>query len=138
MHRCFCFVRSDTANRHALRSLARVGAGAFEFFERKAKSKWEGRVKSQLSKASQPSLSNIEVAWQQFSENDAAKLVQAPANIMALFNGCRQVVYGFVANCTQVKSSFILDCSLSHTYTLLIRMHTRTHKLVRVATVYCG
>jgi poly [ADP-ribose] polymerase 2/3/4 len=83
--------------------LARVGAGAFEFFDPKTKSKWEGRIKAHLSKACQPSLSNIEVIWQQFNDKDAAKLVQAPANIMALFNGCRQVVYGFVANCTQVK-----------------------------------
>ena len=94
---------SDTANRHALRSLARVGGGAFEFFDRKAKSKWQGRVKGQLLKASQPSLSCIEVVWQQFNNDDGTtKPVQAPKNIMALFNGCRQVVYGFVPNCTQV------------------------------------
>jgi len=32
--------------------------------------------------------------------------MQAPANIMALFNGCRQVVYGFVPNCTQVYYAY--------------------------------
>lgn len=112
---CFCFCLfavslrgrwnvacSDSSNRHSLRSLARLGAGAFQFFDRKSKSKWEGQVKDQLLKASQPSLSSIEVAWQQFNEDDAVKLVQAPTNVMALFNGCRQVVYGFVSNCTQV------------------------------------
>jgi len=51
----------------------------------------------------------MQVEWQQF--NDAAedrsspKPTQAPTNIMALFNGCRQVVYGFVPNCTQVCST---------------------------------
>lgn len=96
-------VHSDAANRHALRSLARVGAGAFEFFDRKTKSKWEGRVKNQMSKASQPNLSRISVAWQQFNDDDSAKMVQAPASVMALFNGCRHVIYGFVSNCTQVR-----------------------------------
>jgi len=104
-------VDSDTANRHALRSLARVGAGAFEFFDRKAKSKWEGRVKGQLLKASQPSLSSIEVVWQLFNVDDGiSKPVQAPKNIMALFNGCRQVVYGFVPNCTQVIMNDVSCC----------------------------
>jgi len=85
--------------------LARCGAGSFEFFDRKAKSKWEGKVKGQLEKAAQPSLTCIEVEWQQFNEADdgsSPKPTQAPANVMALFSGCRQVVYGFVPNCTQV------------------------------------
>jgi len=55
---------------------------------------------------------NIEVDWQQFNDEDdgdgsSPKLTQAPANIMALFNGCRQVIYGFVPNCTQVSVIFI-------------------------------
>jgi len=56
-----CVCVRNTANRYALRSLARHGAGSFEFFDRKAKSKWEGKVKGQLEKASQPSLTHIEV-----------------------------------------------------------------------------
>ena len=101
------FIDSQTANRHSLRSLARVGAGAFEFFDRKTKSKWEHQIKDQLSKATQPSLSHIEVVWQQFNDDDdgATRPVQAPMNIMALFNGSRQVVYGFVPNCTQVSNN---------------------------------
>ena len=97
----------NTANRHALRCLARHGAGSFEFFDHKAKSRWEAKISALLEKASQPSLSCIEVEWQRFNdakdEDDSSpKLTQAPANIMALFNGCRLVVYGFVPNCTQV------------------------------------
>ena len=112
-HLC-CYPR-NTANRYALRSLARYGAGSFEFFDSKAKSKWEGKVKGQLENAAQPSLTNIEVEWQQFNDEDAGdglmpKLTQAPANIMALFNGCRQVIYGFVPNCTQVSLISITVC----------------------------
>jgi len=114
----FCYAR-NSANRYALRSLARNGAGSFEFFDCKAKSKWEGKVKGQLEKASQLSLMSIEVQWQQFNDDDddgsSPKPKQAPANIMALFNGCRQVVYGFVPNCTQV--------SLIRTTTVLLLLH---------------
>jgi len=109
----YCFTlyyARNTANRYALRSLARNGAGSFEFFDCKAKSKWEGKVKGQLEKASQPSLMSIEVEWQQFNDEEddggdgsPPKLTQAPANIMALYSGCRQVIYGFVPNCTQVS-----------------------------------
>ncbi|XP_046570901.1 protein mono-ADP-ribosyltransferase PARP4-like [Haliotis rubra] len=97
--RVFTLGVSSTANMHLLRAIARVGGGAFEFFDRKAKSKWERKVKSQLSKASQPGLTSVAVEWQQF-DNDAATLPQAPRQITALFNGSRQVVYGLVPNCT--------------------------------------
>jgi len=88
----------------------------FEFFDRKSKSKWEGKIRGQLEKASQPSLTCIEVDWQQFSDGNnkdedgfsSPKPTQAPASIMALFNGCRQVVYGFVPNCTQVGARIIV------------------------------
>jgi len=106
-----CCYASDATNRYALRCLARHGAGAFEFFDRKAKSKWERKVKVQLEKASQPSLTRIEVEWQLFNDDEdgsSPKLTQAPAKIMALFNGCRQVVYGFVPNCTQVSLIYSL------------------------------
>lgn len=33
-------------NRHALKALARLGAGAFESFDSKTKSKWEGKVRT--------------------------------------------------------------------------------------------
>lgn len=38
------FLTSDTANRHRLRSLARIGSGCFEFFDSKLKSKWGAKV----------------------------------------------------------------------------------------------
>jgi len=95
------FVVRSVANQHTLRSLARAGCGYYEFFNSKMKSRWETKIRNQLAKASQPSLSSICVEWSNF--NDAEHPVQAPTEIMALFNGCRQVVYGFVPNCTQVS-----------------------------------
>jgi poly [ADP-ribose] polymerase len=53
-----------------------------------------------LEKAGQPVLTSVEVDWQQFDYDTASKPVQAPASIMSLFSGSRQVIYGFVDNCT--------------------------------------
>ena len=39
--------------------------------------------------------------WQQFDEGDGEP-AQAPRHLTAIFSGSRQVVYGFVPNCTQV------------------------------------
>ena len=92
---------SSSANRHALRALSHAGAGTFEFYDSKTKSKWEGKVHSQLTKVAQPGLTSITVEWQQY--DDLPTLIQAPNQITALFSGSRQVVYGFVDNCTQVN-----------------------------------
>jgi len=40
------FFHSSTANRYLLRAMSRVGAGASEFFDSKAKSKWERKVQN--------------------------------------------------------------------------------------------
>ena len=73
-----CYAPSSTANRHFLKAMARVGAGAEEFFDTKTKSKWEGRVKAQLSKAFQPALTSVAVEWQQHDHN-APKPMQVTA-----------------------------------------------------------
>ncbi|XP_069141939.1 protein mono-ADP-ribosyltransferase PARP4-like isoform X2 [Argopecten irradians] len=96
--RVFTFGVSSVMNRHLLGALARVGAGAFEGFDSKAKSKWEGKVKSQIAKAGQPGLTSVAVSWQQ--EDGAPPPKQAPNQITALFSGSRMVVYGFVKNCS--------------------------------------
>ncbi|XP_022100686.1 poly [ADP-ribose] polymerase 4-like isoform X2 [Acanthaster planci] len=98
--RVFTLGVSATANKYLLRAVATAGAGAFEFFDSKTKSKWEGKIKSQLSKAAQPVLSSVSVDWCQF-DDDAPAPIQAPNNITSLFSGSRQVVYGFVPHCTQ-------------------------------------
>ena len=133
-----CLTCSSTANKHFLRSMARVGGGCEEFFDTKTKSKWERKVKGQLSKAFQPALTSVSVEWQQFDENAPTPIqvsyrffllkfihffnvpiikfnlycsysychcetnhTQAPQEIVSLFSGSRQVVYGFVPHCTQ-------------------------------------
>lgn len=60
---------SSSANRHFLRSMARVGGGCSEFFDSQKKSRWERKVKEQLSKAFQPALTGVDVQWQQHDEN---------------------------------------------------------------------
>ncbi|VDH98080.1 poly [ADP-ribose] polymerase [Mytilus galloprovincialis] len=94
--RIFTFGVSAIANKHVLKAMSRLGAGSFEYFDSHAKSKWENMVKSQIQKTSQPVLTSVSVAWQQF---DTPPPVQAPQQITALFNGSRLVVYGFVSNC---------------------------------------
>ena len=62
-------------NHHLLKAMARNGGGCAEYFDSKTKSKWERKVRSQLSKAFQPALTSVSVQWQQFDE-DAPKPVQ--------------------------------------------------------------
>ncbi|XP_035659528.1 protein mono-ADP-ribosyltransferase PARP4-like [Branchiostoma floridae] len=98
----------STSNKHLLRALARVGGGAFEYFDDKTKSKWEKKVKSQLWKAAQPGLTSVSVDWQQW-DDDAPPPVQAPNQIVSLFNGSRQVVYGYVPHCTQATLKAVIN-----------------------------
>jgi len=106
--RLFTFGVGSTANRYLLRAMSKVGAGSSEFFDSKAKSKWERKVKWQLSKAEQPGLTSVAVTWQQH-DSGSSPPVQAPHQLLSLFNGSRQVVYGFVDNCTQVGKLCLLS-----------------------------
>ncbi|CAG5134171.1 unnamed protein product, partial [Candidula unifasciata] len=109
MHtRVFSFGISTTCNRYFLKALSRVSGGSFEFFDTKTKSKWEPKVKSQIIKACQPGLTSVAVEWQQYDEN-LPMPVQAPRQITALFSGSRQIVYGFVANCTMATLKATVD-----------------------------
>ncbi|XP_065907674.1 protein mono-ADP-ribosyltransferase PARP4-like isoform X2 [Dysidea avara] len=81
--RVFTFGVRKTANRHFLKSMARVGTGYEGFFDPKTKSKWQRKVKSQPSKAFEPALTSVKVMWQQFDEN-APKPIQAPQEIVSL------------------------------------------------------
>ena len=38
-------IHSSTADHHTLRSMSRLGGGAFEYFDTKAKSTWEKKVR---------------------------------------------------------------------------------------------
>ncbi len=61
--------------------MARVGGGCEVFFDTKTKSKWERKVKGQLSKSFQPALTSVSVEWQQFDEN-----APTPIQVMLLPN----------------------------------------------------
>lgn len=91
----------SASNRHLLQMMAQRGAGAFEYFDVKVRSRWEGQAEAQLERMAQPGLASVQVHWQQFNEGAPAP-VQAPRLLTALFNGTRQIVYGFVPDCTQV------------------------------------
>ncbi|XP_061177489.1 protein mono-ADP-ribosyltransferase PARP4-like [Saccostrea echinata] len=95
--RVFTLGVSSVANHHILKAVARVGAGSFEFYDSKFKSKWEDKIKSQLQKAAQPVLTSVSVDWGHDDQHPAP--IQAPQQITALFSGSRQVIYGFVDNC---------------------------------------
>ena len=78
-------LHSSTANKHFLRSMARVGGGCEEFFDTKTKSKWERKVKGQLSKSFQPALTSVSVQWQQFDENAPTPIQVGVANVCAWY-----------------------------------------------------
>ncbi|CAG5135718.1 unnamed protein product, partial [Candidula unifasciata] len=106
--RLFSFGVSDTCNSYTLKAVSRVSGGAFEYFNSKTKSKWEPKVKSQISKACQPGLTSVNVEWHQYNDDHPAP-VQAPQEITALFSGSHQVVYGFVPDCTMATLTAEVD-----------------------------
>ncbi|EDV19935.1 uncharacterized protein TRIADDRAFT_32651, partial [Trichoplax adhaerens] len=98
--RIFTFSIGNVCNRYFMRLLAKVGAGYHEHFDSNLKSKWNSKIKKQIEKAFQPTLTSVNVNWQQFGQSYQSNM-QAPADIVALFNGSRQVIYGFIPNCLQ-------------------------------------
>ncbi|XP_065586155.1 protein mono-ADP-ribosyltransferase PARP4 [Cyrtonyx montezumae] len=98
----------STANRHMLRSLSQYGAGAFEYFDSKAKYNWDTKIQSQVSRIFSPGCSSVSIKWQQFDIN-APKPLQAPAQIQSLFTNERLLVYGFVPHCTQATLRAIIN-----------------------------
>ncbi|RUS77622.1 hypothetical protein EGW08_014622, partial [Elysia chlorotica] len=131
--RIFTFGISPTCNIHTLRALARVSAGAFEYFDLKTKSKWQAKVESQVVKARQPGLTSVSVEWRQY-EDPLMPPVQAPRQITALFSGSQQIVYGYVPDCTmanlravvggQEVSTVVSTSELSITQGLLVHRLT--------------
>ncbi|XP_069495299.1 protein mono-ADP-ribosyltransferase PARP4 isoform X2 [Ambystoma mexicanum] len=92
----------STANRHILRSLAKYGAGAYEFFDEKSKYSWLKKVNEQITKMRSEGCHCVSVKWQQFNA-DAPVPIQAPAHIQSVFESERVLVYGFVPHCTQAS-----------------------------------
>ena len=109
---------SSSCDKHTLRVLCDKGAGYFEFFDTATKSSWMKKVKCQVEKFSQHVLTNVSIKWVLHEDKDDAHLfdlsnpdrvIQAPANLTALFDGQRVVVYGIVPFCQQA----ILEAELN-------------------------
>ncbi|XP_062605824.1 uncharacterized protein LOC134267631 isoform X4 [Saccostrea cucullata] len=101
-NRLFCLGVGNNRDSHTLRSLANHGGGTYEYYNSKTKSKWPDKIASQVEQATRPGISLVQVEWGT-STNKHDPPLQAPCRIPSLFSGSRQVVYGFVRNCTQAK-----------------------------------
>ncbi|XP_061196330.1 uncharacterized protein LOC133204592 [Saccostrea echinata] len=101
-NRLFCLGVGNNRDSHTLRSLANHGGGTYEYYNSKTKSKWQAKIASQIEQATRPGISHVKVEWGT-STNKQDPPLQAPCRIPSLFSGSRQVVYGFVTNCTQAK-----------------------------------
>ena len=60
----------------------------------------------------------VAVTWEQH-DSGSSPPVQAPNQLLSLFNGSRQVVYGFADNCTRVTNELSTSFSVVLSYFLL-------------------
>uniref|UniRef100_T1IVF9 Poly [ADP-ribose] polymerase n=1 Tax=Strigamia maritima TaxID=126957 RepID=T1IVF9_STRMM len=103
--RIFTLAVGASPNRHLMKSLAKLGAGDFETFDvRAAKSSWMDKIERLMRKVEMPVLTDIFVEWQIFDENKKSTLIQAPRNIMTLFNGSRLIVYGILKDASTLMA----------------------------------
>ncbi|XP_073439188.1 protein mono-ADP-ribosyltransferase PARP4 isoform X18 [Dendrobates tinctorius] len=97
-----------TANKHMLRCFAQYGSGTFEYFADKSKSRWKDQMEKQSNRLNSSACTAVSVKWRQFNENPS-ELLQAPANIQAIFSTDSLFVYGFVPYCTQATLKALVD-----------------------------
>lgn len=90
-------------------------------------------MKSQLSKAEQPSLTSVEIAWQQH-DSGSRPPIQAPTHLLSTFSGSRQVVYGFVDNCTQASLTAEVDGKRLSTIVSTTDLNVTTGKILHQLT----
>ncbi|KAL5017637.1 hypothetical protein ScPMuIL_007226 [Solemya velum] len=100
-NRLFCLGVGSAVNHHLMKRLASAGGGGYEFYDRSSEYRWQEKIQSQLDKVRQPGLSEVKIDWGQSGSD--GKLVQAPSHIPSLFNGSRQIIYGFIDNCRQTR-----------------------------------
>lgn len=86
--RVFFFGVGKSVDRHAVRAIARYGGGCSEILPPSKNPQL--RITRQLANFTQPSLTDLHVHW----DIDRGEVVQAPTNIVALYAGQRQLVYG--------------------------------------------
>ncbi len=86
--RVFTFGIGSGASHHLVRGLARAGRGAAEFIH--PGERIEPKVVRQFGKLLSPAISDVRVEWK------GIPATQAPANVPAVFEGGRLLVYGFL------------------------------------------
>ncbi len=134
-----CAVGSNP-NKYFLKMISYITNGSFEQFDSQFQSKWKDKVEDLIDKLCQPpALGNISVDWQTNNNNNFDNKLQAPIKINSLFNGRRQVVYGFVQNCLLATLKANLDDQEVSTVVncpdLMITKGTIIHKLTAKALI---
>ncbi|KAM3935680.1 protein mono-ADP-ribosyltransferase PARP4-like isoform 3-T3 [Leptodactylus fuscus] len=97
-----------TANKHMLRCMAQYTSGAFEYFSDTSKSRWRDQMVKHGNRLHSPTCKAVSVKWRQFNQN-SSEILQAPANIQALFSEESLFVYGFVPHCTQATLKALIN-----------------------------
>ncbi|KJE92815.1 polymerase [Capsaspora owczarzaki ATCC 30864] len=151
--RIFTCAVGSAFNRHFINSVARLSGGASEVFDRKQKSGWERRAGRQVDKALQPSLTDVRVEWAVHDDSASADVttiggsdsllskgkVQAPAQIVSLFHGSRQIVYGFVPFCRMATLKARVDGmeveTMVSTHDLAVTKGRMLHQLAARAVI---
>ena len=108
--RFFCCAIGSNPNKHLLKMISYSTNGSFSQFDSKFQTKWKDKVQDLIEKLYQPpAISHISVEWETSDDDNQDKILQAPIKINPLFNGKRQVVYGFVPNCLMATLKAKLD-----------------------------
>ncbi|XP_071477881.1 protein mono-ADP-ribosyltransferase PARP4-like [Diadema antillarum] len=121
-NRIFTFGVSSTGNRHLLRALADVSGGAFDLFEGKFKSKWEGKVAAQIRRCRQPAVTSVQTKWRtsESAGQDGgavgaekgqrkAELLQIPAQVSSVFTGSKVILFSTGPKAEVVSVSAEMD-----------------------------
>ncbi|XP_063447772.1 uncharacterized protein LOC134727324 [Mytilus trossulus] len=136
-NRLFTAGVGPTVNHHLMKTLATSGGGTFQYYNNKTKSNWQSKIEGQTERACQPGVSGVSVQWIYYAKH--SNIIQAPCIIPSLFNGTRQVVYGFVPNCTQAKLSASVDgnefCTMVSTTELNMTKGKMLHQLTARAVI---
>jgi len=93
--RVFTFGIGNEASQDLVKGMAKAGEGFYEFIV--SGQAMEEKVMRQLSRAMQPSLSNMTIDWAQL------KVAQGPFRLPPLFLGGRLVVYAFLQNGSETE-----------------------------------
>ncbi|CAC5400316.1 PARP2_3_4 [Mytilus coruscus] len=135
-NRLFTAGVGPTVNQHLMKTLATSGGGTYQYYNNKTKSNWQSKIEGQTERACQPGVSGVSVQWIYYAKH--SNIIQAPCIIPSLFNGTRQVVYGFVPNCTQAKLSASVDGNAFCTMVSTTELNMTKGKMLHQLTARAG